>query len=356
MAGSVADTATGNGRGPDIQTLYREYLEEAQTKLDDAVEAVERVEAVSPRGSFADRVASTRVDLVRLMGEDPQPPAPIAGSGGVLLQGVAHLWPMERKAGKSIAMLVTAVDIVLAGGTVAILDRENGEKRTALRLKDIADARKLTADHLEQVRERLHYFAFPRIRPGDESDLRDLFQSADLVVYDSSRTFLASQNLKEDSSDDYADFMAATIEPLKEAGIATLILDNSGWSDGGRPRGTSSKEDLNEHLFKSEKAEPFDRETTGMIILEVKESRDGLTGTWTMRIGGGVYDSWQEADEGVTVGKKGKQSTEKAERLDAMRALLADDPSMSDDDLAAKLDVNDRTIRRYRQDLVLASV
>lgn len=353
----MADGVAANGSVPvDVQALFREYVEEAQIKLDDAVEAVERVEAVSLRGSFADRVADTRVDLVTLMHDDPQPPAPIPGSGGVLLEGVAHLWPMERKAGKSIAMLVMAVDIVRAGGTVAILDRENGEKRTALRLKDIAEARGLSSDDLAAIRERLHYFAFPRIRPGDESDLRALFEAASLVVYDSSRTFMASQNLKEDSSDDYADFMAATIEPLKEAGIATLILDNSGWHNDGRPRGSSSKEDLNEHLFKSEKAEDFDRETTGLIVLEVKESRDGLTGTWTMRIGGGVYDPWQEADEGVGVGKKSKQTASKDAKLAEMRRLLDADPSMSDGELSDALEVTERTIRRYRQDLVLASV
>lgn len=355
MADAVAEAASANGQGPDIQALYREW-QAAEALLGDTKTAIDEVAEASARGSFADRVADTRVDLVKLMDEDPQPPAKIPGSGGVLLEGVAHLWPMERKAGKSIAMLVTAVDIVLAGGTVAILDRENGERRTALRLKDIAEARGLAPDHLAAIRDRLHYFAFPRIRPGDGADLRALFASASLVVYDSSRTFMASQSLKEDSSDDYADFMAATIEPLKESGIATLILDNSGWSDSGRPRGTSSKEDLNEHLFKSEKAEDFDRETTGLIVLEVKESRDGLTGTWTMRIGGGVYEPWQEADEGVSVGKRSRQSAEKDAKLADMRRLLDADPSMSDDDLGEQLGVTTRTIRRYRQDLLLATV
>ena len=323
---------------------YEEQLFDAQVKLDDAREAVDEMREESS-GSFAERVSQTRVNLVEVMRGDLTPPPEIEGSGGVLLEGVRHLWPMDRKGGKSIATEVTAVDIVLAGGRVVILDRENGERRYALRLKDIADARKLTEDHLTMLEERLSYYAYPRLRKGDREEMVREMEGADLVVFDSSRMFLSSLNLRENESDDYAEFMAELIEPLHREGIATLILDNAGWSDSGRPRGSSAKEDLNEQLFHAEKSKEFDINTTGEILLGVKESRDGVTGTWSMRIGGGVYDPWEKSHRHVG------QKEGKPERMRRMRELLAADPAMSDEDLAEELGLSTRTVERYRKEL-----
>jgi hypothetical protein len=333
----------------------REALQTAEARVADMREAVDEAEEKTPRGTFTDRVLDRRVDLVGLMEEDPQPPPPIPGSGEVLLQGVAHLWPMERKAGKSLAMLITAVGIVGAGGRVAVIDRENGATRYALRLKDIATARGLSAGERENLRANLRYFAYPLIRPGDEEEMAAAFAEMDLVIFDSSRTLMSSQDLKEDSSDDYARFMRTTVEPLTERGVATLILDNSGWSESGRPRGTSSKEDLNEQLFVGEKREDFDRATTGLILIEVKDSRDGVTGCWQMRVGGNRYDGWERAPEGVKVGKKGKgegeQEKEKAARVAEYRDLLAAEPDISNADAATRLGVKPQTIGRYRKEI-----
>ena len=43
-----------------------------------------------------------------------------------------------------------------------------------------------------------------------------------------------------------ADAFFEAFEPLFEAGVATVILDNTGHSDKNRSRGTSAKGDLNE--------------------------------------------------------------------------------------------------------------
>ena len=62
------------------------------------------------------------------------------------------------------------------------------------------------------------------------------------------------------------------IDPLHQARITTLILDNTGHADPHRPRGTSSKRDLNEVLFELKKVRDFDRRTRGVVQLEVKKS------------------------------------------------------------------------------------
>ncbi len=52
----------------------------------------------------------------------------------------------------------------------------------------------------------------------------------DLVVFDSQRMILTDVGLSEDSADDYARFMAKIVDPLFNAGVGTMILDDTGHS------------------------------------------------------------------------------------------------------------------------------
>lgn len=327
-----------------IAELARTYYE-SEAKLEDARVGIEAVRDATA-GSFPDRFTNTRVSIVEMMKGDLSPPEHVKGSNGVILEGVRHLWPMERKGGKSLATQVMAVDIALAGGRVVILDRENGARRFALRMKDIADARKLDGEQLAQIESQIAYYQRPQLRRGDGRELAAELWEADLVVFDSSRMFLSGMDLAEDKSDDYAQFMDELVDPLYESGAATLILDNAGWSDKGRPRGSSAKEDLNEHLFHGEKTEDFSRETTGEILLGVKESRDGMAGTWSMRIGGGIYEPWKHEAVRQVGRKQGK-----AERVARAEQLIKAKPSITNEELSAELGVDQKTVRRYRDEI-----
>src|SRR6185437_6992739 len=106
-------------------------------------------------------------------------------------------------------------------------------------------------------------YEFPRFRDSDRDNLVELCTDADLVVFDSQRMYLSDLGLEENSSDDYAAFMAALIDPLFRAGIATLVLDNAGHQDPKRGRGASAKGDLNEILYAVEAVEHFDLDTVG---------------------------------------------------------------------------------------------
>lgn len=220
----------------------------------------------------------------------------LPASGGLLAAGKRHLCAAPAKTGKSLAWLVHAVNVVLAGGSVAILDRENGADEYATRLSDVVEARKLTAAQQELVRERLLYLQWPVVRmtdPDRDAYVAWLKARAGLVIFDSSRKFLDHLGLQESSSDDYGRFMDSLVDPLFAAGIATLILDNTGHEETGRARGTSSKADLQEVVLTLEKAEPFDYFTTGLLALSVTHTRLGDSGErWTMKLGGQTYGAF----------------------------------------------------------------
>lgn len=244
-------------------------------------------------GSFTDRVRSRQVDLLERIRDGIPPADYLPASDGMLRRGKRHQWVAPKKVGKSIGGETHSVDIVLAGGRVVIFDRENGSDLYASRLEEILAARQLTGEQQVAVATNLIYYEFPRFCDSDEDEITELCAGADLVVFDSQRMYLSDLGLEENSSDDYAAFMAALVDPLFRAGTATLILDNSGHSDPRRGRGASSKGDLNEILFALETVEHFDIETTGRLRLEVTDSRFGNAGRWELDIGGGVFGSWR---------------------------------------------------------------
>jgi len=251
-----------------------------------------------PSGSFDERVVSRRVDLVRRLRDGIPEAADLPASPGMLRAGKRHQWVAPKKVGKSIGALVQTADMVLAGARVVIFDRENGGNLYAERLGQIITARGLDDEEQAELAAQIAYYEFPRFRDSDEADLVALCAGADLVVFDSQRMFLSDLGLEESGNDDYAAFMAALVDPLFRAGIATLILDNSGHTDPKRSRGASAKGDLNEILFAVETVERFTVDATGIVRLEITDSRFGNSGRWELEIGGGVFGSWRRIDGG----------------------------------------------------------
>lgn len=246
-------------------------------------------------GSFAARITARRVDLVRLVEAGLPDVEYLPASSGMLVRGKRHLIAAPQKTGKSIGMEAHWVDMTLAGATVAVLDRENGREVYASRLADIFDARDLSRKLRKRIQSRLHYYEFPELRSDDAAALADHFASVDLVVFDAQRMFLSDFGLKEKESDDYAAFMSYAVDPLFRAHVGTLILDNTGHNDKTRPRGASTKGDLNEVMFSMETVSAFDLQRQGRLKLKVERSRFGNVGEWTMDIGAGHFGSWDLA-------------------------------------------------------------
>lgn len=256
-------------------------------------------------GTFKARVVDRRVNLLERIQNGVPPINYLPASHGMLVRGKRHQIVAPKKTGKSFAMLVHWVDMAQAGAIIIILDRENGADLYAQRLQLVLQARHLTPPEQEEVNALIGYFEFPRLTHHDHDELVTAFGHADIVVFDSQRMFLSDLGLEENSSDDYAKFAAAALDPLFRNGIATLVLDNSGHDDTKRSRGSSSKGDLNEVLFSLRQAEGFDQDTEGRVVLTVEDSRFGNRGSWEMRIGAGVFDPWKaEANQTLPDGKK----------------------------------------------------
>lgn len=221
----------------------------------------------------------------------------LPASDGILIRGARHLLSASAKEGKSLTTWVHSCRMARAGATVVTLDRENGVQIYAPRWKAIMDSWSVPHDERAEIAERMPYVEFPHLRAGDGPDVLAYaeYKCADLVVFDSQRMFLTDMGLNEDDSDDYARFMADIVDPLAEHGIATLALDNVGHMASGRPRGSSSKGDLNEVVFSLITIERFSRERTGAVRLKVEHSRHGQSGPWTMQLGGGTFGEWKSA-------------------------------------------------------------
>jgi hypothetical protein len=250
-------------------------------------------------GSFAERVTARRVDLVQLIRDGLPPVEYLPESDGMLVKGKRHLIAAPRKEGKSIAMLVHWVRMALAGARVIVFDRENGAETYAKRLDSIIGAWGLGKPDERKLRHNLDYYEFPQLRKGDGEAFAKLADGAAVVVFDAQRMYLTDLGLREGEADDYSIFMAAVIDPLFRAGVATVILDNTGHSDTGRSRGSSAKGDLNEVLFKFKAESDFSVHRRGKVrlILEAGNSRFGNEGTWEMQIGAGAFTDWQRVDQ-----------------------------------------------------------
>jgi hypothetical protein len=257
-------------------------------------------EPAADHTTFEERFANRRVDLFERYENGPPDIDYLPASDGMLIRGKRHLLPAPKKTGKSFSTLVHWVDMALAGARVTILDRENGADLYAGRLAAIVQSRGLNDEQRAQVRAGIVYYEFPKIRAydRDNGDLVTELSDSDIVVFDSSRRFLTDLGLEENASDDYTKFMATAVDPLFEAGVATIILDNTGHQEVTRARGTTAKEDLNEIAFELETLEPYSQHRVGRIRLrlEAGKSRFGNEGTWDMTIGGGVYGSWEPVD------------------------------------------------------------
>jgi AAA domain len=253
---------------------------------------------VSPGSPVTAREAleRSRVDVIAMISDGIPPRAYVPGVPGLLPAGKRIHIAAEKKTGKSLSIaVVTAAQIVAAGGTVVVLDRENGSDEYARRLQDVLDARGADDAFRERVREHLRYHAWPTLSLDWSEDYPEAFVSADVAIFDSSRSHLTPLGLKEDLSDDFAAFTTALIDPLMRAGVTTVILDNAGHLEKDRPRGSSSKGDLCDIAFTMRTLSPFTSTLAGRLELRCTDSRIGeVSGTWHLELGDGHYGTWQK--------------------------------------------------------------
>lgn len=247
--------------------------------------------------SIRDALDASRVDLMAMIRDGIPEREFLPGTGDAIARGKRHHIAGEAKAGKTLTIAVVgALDVVAAGGTVHIFDRENGAEEYARRLEMVLDARHATDELRQLVARNYRYHAWPQLKLewGKDPAYAEALGGADLVIFDSSRRHLTSVGLTEDSSDDFSVFTDALIDPLMLAGITTIILDNTGHGDKDRARGTSAKADLCDVMFSLKAAEKFGVHRAGRVEMVCTHSRIGeVDGTWTLELGAGEYGSWK---------------------------------------------------------------
>jgi hypothetical protein len=240
------------------------------------------------------------VNLVELIRRGVPEREYVPGCEGWLRVAKRYLIPAPAGTGKSLAFEVISVGIVEHGGTVAILDVENGSDEYAFRLQCILDARG-DEQLAEGCRQRLRYYEWPRLSlEWEPAELVRSMAGADAVIFDSSRLALTQLGLDEDRSNDYAEFVGALLLPLAKAGITTIVLDNTGHADGERARGTKAKEDLNEIVYRLKAVRPIDIDTAGTLQMKLTRTRfGGLHRRLEMTIGDGTYEMPQPVEDSV---------------------------------------------------------
>jgi AAA domain len=258
----------------------------------------------------------SRVDLVDIIHNGIPEHTYVPGGHPWLLAGKRYLIPAPAGTGKSLAALVIAVTSIEHGGTVTILDVENGADEYARRLADILTARDHDGTLTDACRQRLRYHAWPQLSLTWTTDeWATALAGTDLVVFDSSRLALSGVGLAEDKADDYSRFVTQLIMPLAKAGTCTLLLDNTGHADNDRGRGTSAKGDLNEVVYILKAGAPFNRDRAGHLRLIQKRCRfAGLPQELRIPLGGNTYTAPTVAAENKD-GHAGFRPTTLMERI-----------------------------------------
>jgi AAA domain len=235
------------------------------------------------------RMLGDPVDLLTLDTSKPRPWT--RGARGITRPGLRTIRFGARGSGKSIAELILAVQVCEAGGSVLYADWENGARRTAERLAAIlADRPPATR---AAVAERFDYRPNPRLGRLASTTAIDewaaLFAGRDLAVIDSTARALAQLGLDENAAADFARFMSSYVDPIASQGVAVDLLDNTGWAESDRTRGSSAKLDMCELAYRVTSTD-IAPDRHGTITLDRVRSRDGdETRQLVTHVGDGTY-------------------------------------------------------------------
>lgn len=222
-----------------------------------------------------------RVDLAGVIEGGIEPPEQL--EEGLLLVGRMHQVFSASGMGKTMFALYLMKRRIEARQAVVYFDAENGTHTIAERLKDFGVDATL-------IREHLIYLPFPTLtmdaatRVAYENLLDELNPA--LVVFDSWASFLSGAGLSENDNSEVESWNVAFAQSAKKRNITSLILDHVP-HDGIRSRGAARKKEAADVLWKVKCTMPFNRDTTGEIIVTNEKDREGwLPGSVAFSVGG----------------------------------------------------------------------
>ena len=234
-----------------------------------------------------------RVLLGKLLRDGIEPTSQLLE--GLLYEGKIHSIASAAGTGKTILAVWICLHVMLRKGLpVLYLDAENGPRIIAERLGEMG-ADPYLLDRL------FHYYpADLTLDPGSLAVLQATVAEVDpaLVVFDSLADFLGMAGMDENSNTDCTRWFTEAVQPLKDAGVASLVLDHVPKSGNGGPRGAGSKVAKMDAQWELEVKRNFSRERTGEIKLQCTKDRESwLPKTFRFSIGGGVFARSAETTE-----------------------------------------------------------
>jgi hypothetical protein len=226
--------------------------------------------------------------------EDPEELEP-----GILLKGKVHHIFAPAAVGKTYLAIWFAARQIKRGRRVLYLDAENGARIFAERLKAMGC-------QIEDISKHLFYIPFPNLdmSAAGIANYSALIEHTNpaLVIFDSWIKFLSSAGLAENENDDIARWAASFLQPIRNAGITSVVLDHVP-HEGTRSRGASRKKDEVDVQYALVKTQKFDRATVGEIRLKLEKDREGwLPEFTTFSIGGGKDGFVFERSSGTVAG------------------------------------------------------
>lgn len=247
-----------------------------------------------------------RVLLGKLLKDGVEPTPQLVQN--LLYKGRIHSIAGAPGDGKTLLALRMALQVVDRGFSALYYDAENGPWVVAERLGAMG------AD--PDALDRFFYYL-----PGDLTLAPDSLSTLmarvaavqpALVVFDSLADFLAAAGLDENSNTDCTRWFAAVAQPLKDAGVAILVLDHVPKSGKGGPRGASSKVAKMDVQWELEVNKRFSRDRTGKIKLTCNKDRESwLPKTVMFSFGGGVFarstDKGEKPDSETGLSENGQK-------------------------------------------------
>ncbi len=230
------------------------------------------------------RMLGPEVDIAFVM-ENGIEPVP-ALMDDVIYEGLIHVMAGPSGGGKTIVALMACVEVMRKGLPVLYFDSENGKMPIAQRLKDMGvDPR--------MVRELFtcRYPAEIDLSPDNLAALHEYVEelAPALVVFDPLIDFLVTADLEENSNTDCARWFMEVCRPLRDRGVATLVLDHAP-KDGSGPRGASSKAGGANLVWELDPTQEFGPDRTGEISLKCVKRREVDPPKYVrFSVGGGVF-------------------------------------------------------------------
>lgn len=268
----------------NVEDTYENEIVTGGTTLEDLIpglpEAISKIWGWNKKGIIGSLGES--VDLGQTMKNGITPPDELTPE---ILAGYVTQVYAGSGMGKTWLALMEAREVMRNGGDVLYFDQENGIKIMAERLEDLGI-------HPDLVSARFRYYSFPGITTEDRvvAELMAAIEKYEpkLIIWDSWVNYLALDGKDENSNIDIAEWATRLISPVRERGIATILLDHTPKSGEGA-RGAGRKRDFVDVQYKLE-GKKFDRETTAELKLKLEKDRLGwLPDETRFELGGGVF-------------------------------------------------------------------